>query len=156
MTRPMVVIRRANLERFTATLVTGIIASVTLVVATEWTQKKRPGEITLEQKITALTKNLNDSARAISEVEREVQARRQLADKLRADAEEAQNLATLNQKQVEAVAQALRGQLEERERASFWWTIGQNFFFAALGVALSEVYRWIVRQLRPQKGPTVA
>jgi hypothetical protein len=55
----MVVIRRANLERFTATLVTGIIASVTLVVATEWTQKKRPGE----QKITALTKNLNDSAR---------------------------------------------------------------------------------------------
>jgi FtsZ-interacting cell division protein ZipA len=83
----MVVIRRANLERFTATLVTGIIASVTLVVATEWTQKKRPEEITLEQKITALTKNLNDSARAISEVEREVQARRQLADKLRADAE---------------------------------------------------------------------
>jgi hypothetical protein len=107
--------------------------------------KNRPP--TLEQKITVLTGSLNNAARAISDIEQEIQSRQQFADKLRADAEEAKKIATLNKEQVDAVAQTLRGQLQEQERASYWPHLLANLFFAALGVALTELYRWVVRRL---------
>jgi hypothetical protein len=152
-------VRRAPLARLLVNFFGGLalfflVTFFTSVFGT-YERKKQPKEPNLEEKIVLLTKNLNDAARAISDVEREVQTRQKLADKLRSDAEEAQTLVTLNQKQVEAVAQALRGQLEERERASYWWNLGQNFFFAALGVALSELYRWIVRKVNRRREAVV-
>ena len=108
----------------------------------------------LEQRIKLLTESLNTSARTITEIEDEVAARQKLVAKLKADAETAQALASMNQKQTEAIAQALRGQLEQQERSSFWKNIWLNVFFAVLGVVLSEGYRWLVRFIRKRKAST--
>jgi gas vesicle protein len=123
-------------------LLGGVVGALTSV----WTALSRSPSNrapSLEDKVAVLTSSLNQAAKAISEVESEVRNRQQLADKLRKDAEEARKIVTLNKEQVEAVSQALRGQLQQRERATYWRRLAENFFFAVLGVALSESYRWI-------------
>jgi len=92
-----------------------------------------PKQVELPQKIELLTKSLSSAARDIKQIEDEIAARQKLVERLKADAETAQALSALNQKQTEAIAQSLRGQLEQKERETFWWSIGQNVFFAALG-----------------------
>jgi hypothetical protein len=76
-------------------------------------------KVTLEQKIDILTDNLKASQKVISEIESEVGQRTQLVEKLRKDAETAQQLATINHEQSEAVAQALEGKLKQGESGNF-------------------------------------
>jgi hypothetical protein len=54
-------------------------------------------------------------------------------------------LAALNKEQLEAVAQVLRSEIKSDERQNFWTAQFLAFFYAALGVALSEGYRFILR-----------
>jgi hypothetical protein len=106
--------------------------------------KRRPPN-DISDKIKILTNNLNSAAKSIGEIEQEIRLRQQLVEKLKSDAETARSLSEIRKDQAEAIAQALRGQLEQKEREGYWWMIGQNTFFAALGVAFSEIYRWIYR-----------
>jgi TolA-binding protein len=100
----------------------------------------------LAGRIEELTRSLNSAARSVSEIEREIHARQQLVARLREDAETAKNLATINEQQAQAIAQALRGQLQQQEREAYWWSVGQNAFFTLLGVVLAELYHWVRRR----------
>jgi hypothetical protein len=104
--------------------------------------KQQNGQ-TLEERIHALTGSLNDSAALISSIEQEISQRQQLVAKLQQDAAEAEKLKALSADQVAAVAQALRGQLQSENRSAFWPSTFTNLFFAFLGAAIGEGFRWI-------------
>jgi hypothetical protein len=98
---------------------------------------------TIEKRITLLTASLNNSAKVISDIEREIEGRRELVTKLQRDADDAKQLSELKAAQVAAVSQALKGELDRENRTNFWITLATNLFFAILGAALGELFRWI-------------
>ena len=71
--------------------------------------------------------------------------------KLEQDAETARKLSAVNKEQVDAIAQVLRGQIEAQERRSFWSNQALAVFYALLGVAFSELTRWLLRRKRRRK-----
>ena len=104
-----------------------------------WTQK--PNQQSLEERIKVLTTSLNTAASTITQIEEEIAARQKLVERLKTDADTAQSIATLNQKQAEAIAQSLRGQLEQKDKEGWWSSLAQNVFFALLGAAFGELLR---------------
>jgi len=107
---------------------------------------------TLEERIAELSDNLDESARTISGIEDEVEARRRLVDDLREQQNQYEALADLKPEQVEAVAQALGEQIDEQR--SFWdspwgrmvpgFASGSFFFFLGTFV----VGPWLQRHRR--------
>jgi hypothetical protein len=127
------------------------IGSLVLIVAMfsyaiEGVTITRSGQQDLPGRIARLSYALLEATKSIGDIEKEIQARQKLANQLRKDAETAQNLIALNEPQVQAIAQSLRGQLEEKERESYWWNIAQNVGFAFLGALLGELLRFFVRR----------
>ena len=103
----------------------------------------RSAPVSLEDRIVKLTNALNGASKAISDIEAEIVARQALVERLREDAELAEKIATLNREQSDAVAQALKVQLDRQDRRAFWLSVLTNIFFTCLGVLLSEiVHRW--------------
>ncbi len=106
-----------------------------------------PSTPALADRISRLTKSLNDSARIITEIEKEVDQRQELLERLQRDAETAKNLAALNSPQANAVVQALRGELDKESNKSFWIGAGQNFVFTILGALLGIFLPGIIHRL---------
>jgi hypothetical protein len=94
---------------------------------------------------------LNSAAKTISEIEGEIKKREELVRRLQSDAETATKLSELNKPQLDAVAQVLKGEIERDQRQSFWTAQGLAVFYAILGVALAELYHWIIRRWRRPK-----
>ena len=136
-------------KKLTTAATTALAALVTLGAFTglfhSFDVNKQPA---LENKIKSLSSSLNTAASTISQIETEIAARQTLVQQLKSDAETAQALSALNQQQTQAIAQSLRGQLEKKEKEGFWWSIAQNVFFAALGVAFGELYHFLMRRRR--------
>lgn len=97
-------------------------------------------QIELPERIKLLTDNLNDSAQTIAEIEMEIAQRQVLVEKLQRDAELAQRLAEIKGEQAEAVAQALKAELEKQNRYSVWISFGINLICIFIGIALTEFY----------------
>jgi hypothetical protein len=100
-----------------------------------------PKKEDLAVRIQTLTNSLNSAAKTISQIEDEIKQRQSLVAKLQRDADEASKLSTLNKDQLDAVAQLLRSQTE----SSFWSSQAIALFYAVFGVALSELYRFVMR-----------
>jgi hypothetical protein len=88
----------------------------------------------LEQRIAELTSNLQEAARVVGEIEGEVQARQSLLDRLKEDAKQAEALSRLHAVEVDAVTQALRGQLAALEQRSLKGNIILSSVFYILGI----------------------
>jgi hypothetical protein len=71
------------------------------------------GSADLEERIAVLTESLRSATTTIGEIEAEVGERQRLVERLRGDAERYEHLVALNQPEVDAVSQALRGELRE-------------------------------------------
>lgn len=99
----------------------------------------------LPAKVQTLTASLNTAAQVIGQIEAEIKQRQELVQQLERDADQASKLAALNKDQLDAVAQVLRTEIRSDERQNFWTAQLLAFFYAALGVALSELYRFIMR-----------
>lgn len=80
--------------------------------------------VPLESRIESLSTSLQTAATVISEIEAEISARQALVDQLRRNAETARQVAILNKEQSEAIAQALKLQLDKKDDESFW----ESFF----------------------------
>ena len=89
---------------------------------------------TFERRIDRLTRTLRESAQVVSEMESEIERRQGLVERLRRE----QQLLELSRDEVEAVAQALRGELRREGRKAFWLNVAQGavFFLLGLGAAL--------------------
>jgi hypothetical protein len=99
----------------------------------------------LPSKIQTLTASLNSASQAIGQIENEIKQRQELVQKLEKEADTASKIAALNKEQMDAVAQVLRSEIKSDERQNFWGAQLLAFFYAALGVGLSEGYRYLLR-----------
>lgn len=90
-----------------------------------------------EDRINRLALNLKEATAAISEIETELKERHALAEKVKADYERYQKLASLKEEEVEAVMQALRGELREEGSKSLWKSAAINLVFFIAGVAVT-------------------
>jgi DNA gyrase/topoisomerase IV subunit B len=88
----------------------------------------------LSKKLERLTASLHESSVLMSEIEIEFQQQKELAEKWHKEAETSQIIASLNEKEVEAVTKLFGGVLKKDEkksnRRSWWW----NLFFCLLGI----------------------
>jgi TolA-binding protein len=121
-----------------ATLGAGVLASVVAgVIQSFFSHKNSKNEETLEDRINKLTSALKESSHLVTEVEAEINERRNLVQELQKDAEKYEKLVSMNKDQVEAVAQLLQGELKKEGNKSFWKGILANFIFFVLGAGVS-------------------
>jgi flagellar biosynthesis/type III secretory pathway M-ring protein FliF/YscJ len=124
-------------------VVGAIVGAFTSLYLTRRRERSEGGR-SIEQRINRLTSALSESAHTIEVVEAEIKERSDLVEKLRRDAETYEQLKNMNREEAEAVAQALRGELETQGRRSFWSNAAMNFVFFVLGVgttvALSIIF----------------
>lgn len=86
---------------------------------------------------------MRSSAQILEQVQAEIQARVELATKAKQDAEEAEQVAQLNEAQRVAVARMVRaelaGEVANSSRRSFWQGFIVNFLFFASGAIVSVI-----------------
>jgi hypothetical protein len=122
-----------------------LFAGVTVAfISSIFSSNDKPNQQELPARIQTLTKSLNSAAETIGQIEQEIEKRQELVAQLQRDAD-ASKLSTLNKEQMDAVAQVLRSEIKSDERQNFWSAQLLAFFYAALGVALSEGYRFVLR-----------
>ena len=98
--------------------------------------RERRGE-TPSERIEKLSKALTDATSLISGIERELNERHRLVEKLREDCDRYDHLAKLKASEVEAVVRSLRGELRQEGKRSFWQSVGLNFVFFVAGVLVT-------------------
>ena len=88
----------------------------------------------LSKKLEKLTNNLHETSMLRAEIESEFQQQKELAKKWSKEAETSQIIASLSEKEVEAVTKLFGGVIKEDEKKSskksWWW----NLFFCLLGI----------------------
>ncbi len=126
------------MEFITIILVVSVMGAVSSLLGELIRRRRRAAEQeTLDTRVERLGKSLTNAVDLIGEIEREIQDRHSLVEKLRADIELNKKLAELEQPQVEAIVQTLRGQLEAHGRSAFWRGVAVNFVFFLMGAGLS-------------------
>ncbi len=126
-----------SLDLLSTVTAAGAVISISASILTQHLERKHRGKETLEERINKLTSALSDSSRLVAEVEREIQSRQNLVVELKNDAEKYQKLVSINQEQVNAVAQLLQGELRKEGTKSFWMGVAVNFIFFVLGALVS-------------------
>ena len=119
------------------TAVIGMAASAIAGFMQAYLSSKNNKEETLEDRINKLTIALKESSHLVTEVENEISSRQQLVEELQKDAEKYEKLVSINQEQVDAVAQLLQGELRKESNKSFVKGIIVNFIFFILGAGVS-------------------
>jgi hypothetical protein len=130
----------------------GIGLSIVLVTALNsfesYTRSSTRGGEDLQSRIKSLTASLNSAATTISQIEDAIKQRQELVSKLQHDAEIASSLKTMNQEQLNALSQVLRGEMARDKHEDFWFNQATALGYTLLGVLLSEGYRWFQRRRR--------
>ena len=112
------------------TTVAALITSIIYFVTAKIMRQQEQENLTVEDKITTLTKNLKNSVEIISEIETEIENRSEIVTKLKNDAERYEKLKLVNEEQVEAIAQTLRGEIKSESKKSIWRNAIINFVVA--------------------------
>lgn len=104
---------------------------------------------TLDDRLQKLAEASETAQRLSREVSLEIDVLTTNATRARSEAEQAQHLISLNQKQRDAVASLVRGQISSEikgsSRRDFWRSFWQNVLFFVLGVAASVIVTLVVR-----------
>lgn len=69
----------------------------------------------------------------------ELEQRIKLVEKLKEDAEQAEQIISMSEEQVSAVRKALNQELQKEGKKSFWQGVAVNFIFFILGAAASFI-----------------
>jgi hypothetical protein len=119
-------------------IVAGVLAFFLVLDALKMLEEPilRPRDPAVDQ-VKRLVKALAESTRVIAEIEREVQARSNLAKRLQADVKRHRELLELNRSEVEAVAQTLRVEVQREGRRGFWASVVVNAIFFGLGIVVT-------------------
>ncbi|MBB1319372.1 hypothetical protein H5123_17240 [Shewanella sp. SR43-4] len=126
-----------SFEVITLAIGIGGIASGIAGFVNGYYHKTHSKKETLEDRINKLTSALKESSHLVTEVEIEINKRKNLVQELQKDAEKYEKLVSINKDQVEAVAQLLQGELRKEGNKSFWKGIMANFIFFVLGAGVS-------------------
>ncbi len=101
------------------------------------TARERETEGGGEDRIQALIASLNRANEVIRELEVEIRTRQEVAEKLQADAEQAERFLQLNREELEAVRGLVGSELKRESRRSFWLGALVNFVFFVAGAGLT-------------------
>lgn len=112
-----------------------LVSSGALVLLVIQRRRTRSESETLETRVSRLQNSLTGAAEVVAEIEHEVATRQDLLVKLKNDAERVRALSGLNREQVDAVTQALQGQLVLLEKRSLRGNIILSSIFYILGIA---------------------
>jgi hypothetical protein len=104
---------------------------------------------TLEERVAAIADRFRQSSAELELIQAEIAARLTLAKKAKKDAEQAVQLASLNEEQRAAVARLLRAEVaaevvaegKRSGRRAFWVGFLTNFAFFALGVVATLILK---------------
>lgn len=113
----------------------GIRSTVELI---QFRKEQEPDAHSLEFKMEQLARTIANSKHLMSEVGLELEAQAARAERLKIEAEQAEALAALNKKEREAVAELVRGEVQEQGRRSDRKQIRANLLFFLGGVAASS------------------
>jgi hypothetical protein len=141
-------VERHNRQGFIGTIVTvtgAAFVALSVPVFQHFFVTRNTSAPDLPARISTLTTSLKGAAETIGAIEQEIKQRQVLVEQLEREADTASKLKTLNKEQLDAVAQVLKGEIQGDQRRNFWSAQGLAFFYAAVGVALSELYRFILR-----------
>jgi hypothetical protein len=152
--RIQVAIARQRLENSVrSTLIQAIAGAALLVGALFFYQQQQipPQAGNLEQRVAILSSTLQTAARSISDTEKEIEARRQLVEKLARDQRRYDDLLKLNKPQIEAITAQLQGELDKAQGRARLEQYGLVVVGALLGVFVQWFFTWLFRLLRVRK-----
>jgi TolA-binding protein len=104
-------------------------------------------EITLEQRIQALAETMRSSARLVEQVTAEIEARAATAERLRDEAQAAEQLAQLSKAERDAVARLVRAEVSDQNRKSTRLSFVASALFFVAGVAATVAVALLVHPL---------
>jgi len=121
------------------------VASTVFALLSSWRllgkSRAEPSPTKLEDRLADLGDAMRSAALLLEEVQAEIQARVALADKAKRDADEANQVAQLNEAQRTAVARLVRAELasevSQGTMRSFWLGFATNLLFFIAGAALT-------------------
>jgi len=116
----------------TGMLLSLIAAGGSFLMSSILSRRRKQKAPTLEDTIRSLAKNIEAASVSISQIETEIAKRRDIAEKLRHDAEYFQQLKELNQAQVEAIVQTVRTEMSSVSKRSIWVNAVVAFAISAI------------------------
>lgn len=117
-------------------LFTFMVAFQYCIIRIERKIKQKRGETTGER-IARLSSALNESIELTNEIEREIVTRHEMVEKLKEDIERYEILSRVKSPEVEAIAQAIRGEIQQEGNKSLIKSTIINFIFFAAGVCVT-------------------
>jgi hypothetical protein len=138
-----------NLDLVTILALTSLLGAIASILLGAYqayfeTQRQGKGE-TIEDRVSRLTRSLEEATALIGNIESEIQARSDLATQLQEDLDRYNKLVEIKKPEVEAIAQLLRGELQKEGRSTFWKGVLVNFLFFVLGAAASLTIAMLIR-----------
>lgn len=129
-------------------LLIGIIISVLypticdiliIVIKKKRKLEKEEKEPDISTKIKKISRTLNKSSIALSDLQMELEQKIQYVNELNAEANQAQSLLSLSRDQVKAITTMINKETQRENRANFWKSVIVNFVFFILGAVASYV-----------------
>lgn len=100
---------------------------------------KDSGNVKISESIDSVSKNLEDSKEIIEDALIEIEKQKKLFEQMKQDAEISQQIATMNQEQVNALNKLLESTLNKQEKKSFPKTFLWNLFFCIFSAILGFI-----------------
>jgi hypothetical protein len=132
-----------------ASLLAGV-GSVIAGVITAYRQRSAEAasqNLTLEDQIDRLQDQMKSSAQLIEQISAEMEVRAKTAASLKAEAEQAQQLASLHREQQDAVMRAVRAEMAAESKKSARQNLKANLLFFLGGVLVSVAIQLVIKPL---------
>lgn len=93
----------------------------------------------ISDRIKTVTDVLSKSMNDLESLQKELEQRIKLVDKLKAEADQAEQIISMTEEQVTAIRKALNQELQKEGKKSFWQGVAVNFVFFILGAIASYI-----------------
>lgn len=102
-------------------------------------EKESQPKTDISDRIKTVTAMLSAPMKELNLLQLELEQRIKLVEKLKEDAEQAEQIISMSEEQVSAVRKALNQELQKEGKKSFWQGVAVNFIFFILGAAASFI-----------------
>ena len=119
----------------TASLLGALFVAFVLRVSFFWFAKQQ--KETIGERVEKLTNSLRENIRILSEIEAEVNKRKNLIEKLSRDQLQYEQLTNLRGDDLEAISQVIMNEARRDNRASLLWSFVFGLFFFIAGAVVS-------------------
>ena len=118
----------------------GVISSILVeLLLHRLSNKKDQQEKDISDRIKSVTDILSNSMTELDLLQKELGQRIELVEKLKKEADQAEQIISLTEEQVKAFKNTLNQELEKESKKSFWQGVLVNFVFFILGAIASYI-----------------